>query len=184
MDPVCKLILAVDVGDRTLATAQRLVHQVTRVLTPTCAPLFLTDGFREYVTALVTHDGRWLHPERRQGAGRWPKPRWMPQPGPLYAQVVKSLPASAHHGVTHRVVFGARDHRVAPGQAGVEDQFRLYRAPESGFPSACGRHRSAGEHVVQTRSGTASAAGALFHTYHNFVLPHALPVPLLSVPKT
>jgi IS1 family transposase len=32
-DPVCKLILAVDVGDRTLAMAQRLVHQVTQVLT-------------------------------------------------------------------------------------------------------------------------------------------------------
>jgi transposase-like protein len=64
MDPVCKLILAVDVGDRTVAMAQRLVHQVTQVLVPECAPLFLTDGFREYVTALVTHYGRWIQPER------------------------------------------------------------------------------------------------------------------------
>jgi transposase-like protein len=39
MDPVCKLILAVDVGDRTLAMAQRPVHQVTQVLAPDCAPL-------------------------------------------------------------------------------------------------------------------------------------------------
>ena len=45
MDPVCKLILAVDVGERTLAMAQRLLHQVTQVLAPDCAPLFLTDGF-------------------------------------------------------------------------------------------------------------------------------------------
>jgi IS1 family transposase len=66
MDPVCKLILAVDVGDRTLALAQRLVHQVTRVLASYCAPLFLTDGFREYLTALVTHYGHWVQPERRQ----------------------------------------------------------------------------------------------------------------------
>jgi transposase-like protein len=66
MDPVCKLILAVDVGDRTMAMAQRLVHQVTQVLVPECAPLFLTDGFREYVTALITHYGRWMQPERRQ----------------------------------------------------------------------------------------------------------------------
>src|SRR5262245_53484052 len=57
MDPVCKLILAVDVGDRTLAMAQRLVHQVTRVLVPHGTPLFLSDGFREYLTALVTHYG-------------------------------------------------------------------------------------------------------------------------------
>jgi transposase-like protein len=75
MDPVCKLILTIDVGDRTLAMAQRLVHQITQVLAPDCAPLFLTDGFREYVTALVTHYGRWIQPERRQGTGRWPTPR-------------------------------------------------------------------------------------------------------------
>jgi hypothetical protein len=43
MDPVCKLTLAGDVGERTLAMAQRLVHQVTQVLAPDCAPLFLTD---------------------------------------------------------------------------------------------------------------------------------------------
>src|SRR5262245_8317852 len=90
MDPVCKLILAVDVGDRTLAMAQRLVHQITQVLAPDCAPLFLTDGFREYLTALVTHYGEWIQPERRQAKGLQPKPRWMPVPGLLYAQVVKS----------------------------------------------------------------------------------------------
>ena len=44
MDPVCKLILAVDVGERTLAMAQRLVHQVTQGLAPHCAPLFLPMG--------------------------------------------------------------------------------------------------------------------------------------------
>jgi transposase-like protein len=53
MDPVCKLILAVDVGDRTLAMAQRLVHQVTQVLAPECAPLFLTDGFRDGSVLIV-----------------------------------------------------------------------------------------------------------------------------------
>jgi IS1 family transposase len=68
MDPVCKLILAVDVGERTLTMAQRLVHQVTEVLTPHCAPLFLTDGFRAYLTALVTPYGHWMHPERCQAA--------------------------------------------------------------------------------------------------------------------
>jgi hypothetical protein len=60
MDPVSKLLLAFDVGERTLAMAQRLVHHVTQVLAPDCAPLFLTDGFREYLTALVTHYGRWI----------------------------------------------------------------------------------------------------------------------------
>jgi transposase-like protein len=80
MDPVSKLILTIDVGDRTLALAQRLMHQVAQVLAPDCAPLFLTDGFREYLTALVTHYGQWMPPERRQAQGPMPKPRWMPRP--------------------------------------------------------------------------------------------------------
>jgi transposase-like protein len=80
MDPVSKLILAVDIGDRTLAMAQRLVHQVTQVLIPDCAPLLLTDGFREDLTALVTHYGQWTQPERRCDKGPQPKPRWMPVP--------------------------------------------------------------------------------------------------------
>jgi hypothetical protein len=88
MDPVCKLILTVDVGDRTQAMAQRLVHQVTQVLAVEWVPLFLTDGFREYLTALVTHYGEWIQPERRQAQGPKPKPRWMPLPQLLYAQVV------------------------------------------------------------------------------------------------
>jgi len=31
MDPASKLLLAIDVGDRTLAMAQRVVHQVAQV---------------------------------------------------------------------------------------------------------------------------------------------------------
>src|SRR5262249_53810173 len=66
MDPESKLLLAIDVGDRTLAMAQRVVHQVAQVLAPDCAPLFLTDGFREYLTALLTHYGQWVQLPRRQ----------------------------------------------------------------------------------------------------------------------
>ena len=54
MDPESKLLLALDVGDRTLAMAQRVVHHVTQVLAPDCAPLFLTDGFREGFVANYT----------------------------------------------------------------------------------------------------------------------------------
>src|SRR5205807_7372049 len=80
MDPVTTLLLALDVGDRTLAMAQRLVHQVVQVLAPGCVPLFLTDGFKEYATALLTHYGQWVWPARRQATGAAPKPRWMPLP--------------------------------------------------------------------------------------------------------
>jgi len=74
MDPESTLLLAIEVGDRTLAMAQRVVHHVAQVLAPDCAPLFLTDGFREYMTALLTHYGQWVQPPRRQDKGPHPKP--------------------------------------------------------------------------------------------------------------
>jgi hypothetical protein len=69
-------------------------------------PLFLTDGLKDYATALLAHFGHWMHPERRQQKGPMPQPRWMPLPALLYAQVVKSYRRRRLVGVTHRVVFG------------------------------------------------------------------------------
>ena len=80
MDPGTKLLLTIDIGDRTLAMAQRVVHQVVEVLAPGCVPLFLTDGFTEYATALLTPFGQWVQPSRRHDKGPHPKPRWMPLP--------------------------------------------------------------------------------------------------------
>src|SRR5690349_6897215 len=66
MDPTSKLLVVVDVGTRTLAMAQRVLHQLVQVLALGCVPLFLTDGFNEYRTAILTHFGHWVQPERRQ----------------------------------------------------------------------------------------------------------------------
>jgi hypothetical protein len=106
LDPVTKLLLTIDVGERTLAMAQRVVHQVARVLAPGCVPLFLTDGFKAYTTALLTHYGSWVQPPRRQATGPAPKPRWLPLPGLLYAQVIKTVRRRRLVRVRHRVVFG------------------------------------------------------------------------------
>jgi hypothetical protein len=38
IDPQSKLLVVVDIGSRTLAMAQRVVHQVTEVLAPDCGP--------------------------------------------------------------------------------------------------------------------------------------------------
>jgi hypothetical protein len=100
------LLLTIDVGERTLAMAQRVVHQVARVLAPGCVPLFLTDGFKAYTTALLTHYGSWVQPPRRQATGPAPKPRWLPLPGLLYAQVIKTVRRRRLVRVRHRVVFG------------------------------------------------------------------------------
>jgi len=57
MDPETKLLLAVDVGTRTLVMAQRVLHQVARCLAPDCVPLLLSDGFKDYLPAILTHCG-------------------------------------------------------------------------------------------------------------------------------
>jgi hypothetical protein len=80
LDPVTKLLLAIDVGPRTLAMAQCVVHQVARLLAQDCMPLFLTDGHKDYFPAILAHFGHWVQPERRQATGPAPQPRWMPLP--------------------------------------------------------------------------------------------------------
>jgi len=74
IDPVTKLLVALDVGERTQAIAQRFVHHVAQVVAPDCAPLFVTDGFCESLTVLLTHYGHWGPPERHQARGPVPSP--------------------------------------------------------------------------------------------------------------
>ena len=59
------------------------------------------------MTALLTHYGYWVQPPRRQDKGPAPKPRWMPLPQLLYAQVVKTVRRRRLVRVQHRVVFGS-----------------------------------------------------------------------------
>jgi IS1 family transposase len=107
IDPVSRLLLVIDVGARTLAMTQGFVHQVAQVLAPGCVLLFLTDGFTEYTPALLAHFGQWVQPQRRQATGPGPKPRWMPLPQMLYAQVIKVTRRRRLVCIRHQVVFGA-----------------------------------------------------------------------------
>jgi IS1 family transposase len=173
MDPESKLLLAVDVGDRTLAMAQRFVHHVAQVLAPDCAPLFLTDGFREYLTALLTHFGYWVHPQRRQATGPLPKPRWMPLPQLLYAQVVKTGRRRRLVRVRHRVVFGTLE---AVEQVLAACGWQINTAFVERLNLTIRQHVAAvGRRVSTLCKGEAGVHQqlALYHVYYNFCLPHA-----------
>jgi IS1 family transposase len=173
MDPRSKLLVVVEVGSRTLAMAQRVVHQVTEVLAPGCVPLLLTDGLKDYATALLTHFGQWMQPERRQDKGPRPKPRWMPLPALRYAQVVKSYRRRRLVGVTHRVVFGTQ---LAIEQVLAACGWTMNTAFVERLNldlrqcvAAIGRRVNTvcrGEEGLRDRL-------VLFQTYHNFVRPHA-----------
>jgi transposase-like protein len=106
IDPESKLLLSVQVGERTLAMAQAVLHQLVLLLAPGCVPLFLSDGYAHYLTAIVTHFGHWVQLPRRQASGPAPGPRWMPLPALLYTQVVKTMRRRRLVEVQHRVVFG------------------------------------------------------------------------------
>src|SRR5215475_3799799 len=173
MDPESKLLLAIDVGERTLAMGQRVVHQVVRVLAPDCAPLFLTDGFREYLTALLTHYGQWVQPPRPHATGPAPKPRWMPLSQLLYAQVVKTVRRRRLVRVSHRVVFGtleAVNAVLTPHGWHINTAFieRLNLTIRQ-HVAAVGRRVST---LCKGEDGLRQQL-ALFHCYYNFCLPHA-----------
>jgi hypothetical protein len=108
IDPETKLLLCVRGGERTLAIAQAVLHQIAGLLAPACVPLFLSDGYAPYLTAIVTHFGCWVQPPRKQAAGPAPRPRWMPLPALLYAQVVKRMRRRCLVEVKHRVIFGTK----------------------------------------------------------------------------
>jgi IS1 family transposase len=172
MDPESKLLLALDVGNRTLAMAQRFVHHVTQVVAPDCAPLFLTDGFREYLTALLTHYGHWVQPARRQDKGPAPKPRWMPLPGLLYAQVVKTVRRRRLVDVKPRAVFGSLEavhHILAPLGWHINTAFvERINLTIRQHVAAVGRRVST---LCKGEDGLRQQL-AVFHCYYNFCLPH------------
>jgi IS1 family transposase len=173
MDPVTKLLLAIAVGDRTLAMAQGVVHPVVQVLAPGCVPLFLTDGFKEYTTALLAHYGQRVQPPRRQATGPAPKPRWLPRPQLCYAQVIKTVRRRRLVAVTHRVVFGtleAVQQVLAPFGWQINTAFvERINLTIRQHVAAVGRRVSTlckGEDGVQQQL-------AVYQVYYNFCLPHA-----------
>jgi hypothetical protein len=125
-----------------------------------------------YLTAIVAHFGHWVQPLRHQARGPARKPRWLPLPELLYAQVIKTMRRRRLVAVKHHVVFGTQ---------AVVDQVL----------AACGWHintafverlnLSLRQRVAAMRRRSATSckgeAGlgqqlALFQVYHNFVLPH------------
>jgi IS1 family transposase len=183
MDPESKLLVVIAVGTRTLERAPRVVHQVVQVLAPGCVPLFVTDGFREYMTALLAHFGPWMQPARRQAKGPRPQPRWMPLPALLYAQVVKSYRRRRIVGVKHRVVFGTleqvRQVLVACGRKINTAFVERLNLDIRQRVAAVGRRVTT---LCQGEDGLRHQL-TVYHAYYNFCLPHASLRPPLLVPE-
>jgi IS1 family transposase len=172
MDPESKLLLVIDVGRRTLEMAQRVVHQVVQRLALGCVPLCLTDGLKDYGTAFLTHFGQWMQPACPRDKGPLPKPRWMPLPEVLYAQVVKSYRRRRIVGVKYRVVFGTMER--------VQQVLSVCgRKINTAFVERLNldirqRVAAVGRRVNTLCKGDDGLRQqlAVYHAYYNFCLPH------------
>jgi IS1 family transposase/transposase-like protein len=180
LDPVTKLLLATEVGARTLAMAQCLLHQVAQVLAPDCVPLFLTDGFKEYLTAVLTHYGHWVQRPRCWATGPLPKPRWLPLPQLHYAQVVKQTRRRRLLAVRSRVVFGTL---AGIKQVLAAQGWQINTAFVERVNLSIRQHVAAvGRRVTTVCKGEVGLRQqlALYQLYYNFCLPHSslrLPLP-------
>ena len=99
----CKIALPQDLFQKLISDPAQCRLNINKIM---FSATLLTDGFWEYLTALLTHYGQWVQPPRRQAQGPAPKPRWMPLPELLYAQVIKTVRRRRLVRVRHRVVFG------------------------------------------------------------------------------
>jgi len=143
------------------------------MLASDCAPLFLTDGFKEYTTALLTHYGQWVQPARRHAQGPLPQPRWMPLPQLLYAQVIKTVRRRRLVRVTHRVVFGTFERvpqvlAVCGWQINTAFVERVNLTIRQHVAAVGRRVTTLCKHEAGLRQQL-----ALYHAYYNFCLPHA-----------
>ena len=125
-----------------------------------------------------------IQPERRSDKGAMPKPRWMPLPNLLYAQVVESYRRRRIVGVKHRVVFGTQlaiEQVLAACGWTINTAFvERLNLDLRQCVAAIGRRVNA---LCQGEEGLRDRL-VLFQTYHNFVLPHASLRQPLPVPET
>ncbi len=180
MDPVSKLMLGYVVGDRSLICAQLLIHTIVTLLAPGCVPVFFSDGWSAYGTALLTHFGRWVKIPRQHKKGASPKPRWQPLPTLQYAQVVKKRVKGRVVSVSHRVIYGNLEAITtmltnSVGQV-INTAFieRLNLSLRQHVPAL-------GRKVISLAKGELGLTRqlSLAQAYYNFCLPHfALRLPL------
>ena len=57
-DPESKLLLAIEVGPRTVEMAQWVVHQLAQRLASTCVPMWLSDGSDIHVMLALRRSSR------------------------------------------------------------------------------------------------------------------------------
>jgi hypothetical protein len=160
IDPVSKLRLALDVGERTLAMAQHVVQQVVQVLAPGCVPRFLTDGFKGVPHGVArplrplgpaaTPPGHRSLPEAALAATAWAARRAGDQDRTAPAPGTRDTPCGVRH---------ARSGQRRVGSMRRAEQYRVCGTPQPHHPPARGGRWAAREPPLQGRGRGPPPAG-------------------------
>lgn len=161
-----RLILAIKVGLRDEYLAQDLVSETASRLAKTCHPLWVSDGWKVYIYALLLQFHLLVYQIKRHGRGRPPKPRMIPQPSLKYAQVVKQRESGRVIGIEKRIIFGneeAIDLRevITSHLERLNGTMRLHCTPLHRKTRCFAKKKSRLEEQVK-----------LFKSYYNFCLKH------------
>lgn len=109
MERQSRLLLEVVVGPRTQESATKLVEGAANRLTQDCWPLWSSDGWEPYVTALTLVFAVLIHFIRLKRPGRPKEPQVVPDPRLRYGQVVKQRAGRRLVAVIRRVIFGVEE---------------------------------------------------------------------------
>jgi len=104
MAPESRMVLSHVVGERNQMMAREIVAKTAKRLAS--IPLFVTDGLRFYVEALLEQYGQWIKYPPTGKRGRPRKDRLVPNEELRYAQVIKHRQEGRLIEVIKRAVFG------------------------------------------------------------------------------
>ena len=177
LDPVTKIVPAVQLAPRTQVSAHALIHALATRLMLGCVPVFTSDGLRHYYYALTAHFGRWLAEDRRRA--------WRVAEALLYGQVRKVYRQRRLVRVLPRVAVGTPERLAAAlralgfsGRVNTAFVERVNLTLRQGVAALARRTWA----TARTAPGLARQV-AWWRGYYHFVRPHhSLRVPLPAPP--
>lgn len=161
-----RLLLAVKVGLRDEQSAQELVAETAARLAPDCDPLWVSDGWKAYIYALLLKYHLLVHQIRRRGRGRPPGPKMIPHPCLKYAQMIKRREHGRVVGIEQRIIFGAEEtialkEVITSHLERLNGTMRLHCTPLHRKTRCFAKNKRGLEEQVK-----------LFKSYYNFCLKH------------
>ena len=161
IDPVRTLLLAMEVGPRPVAMAQRVGHQVVRVVAPGYVPAWFSDGCTGYLPAILGHCGWGVPPRAARTKTRGPSPAGCRGRGCSMRRSSSSPGVSAGRGGAPGGMRHERGDCTGPSCLGLVDQYRFCREAQSGPPPAGSGDRTPGQHAVPGRGQHAASTGGV-----------------------